>query len=403
MCWELGAGYGHLARLAPVARALAALGHDISVAARDVLTAHAMLAGHGFAIHQAPIRLSGTAMPGPALNYADILMRSGLSDGGAITALIVAWRSLFDALSPDLIIADHAPTALLAARAGNRRAAALGTGFAVPPPLTPMPTVLPWRQADEAALAQTEARFLAAANEALTGLDAAPLEAVADLFDIAAALPCTWPELDHYADRPDRGHPGPVMQPTPGIAPEWPAGGDGRVFAYLSGEHPATAALLDRLAGLNRSAVVHVRNAAPALTARLSKAGGPVRLYGDRIDAAAALAECDIVVTHGGHGLISAALAAGRPILSLPGVIEQAMLSYRVAQAGLGLVPPRAGSPDAGSTGGAEAGFDYGRAIDLLTTDKRFSDNVKAFSSRYADVRPEDTLEQVVRALIAVL
>lgn len=396
ICWELGAGYGHLARLAPVARALAALGHEVSVAARDVLSAHAMLGG--FAIHQAPIRLKGTALPGAALNYADILMRSGLSDGPAITALIAAWRALFDALSPDLIVADHAPTALLAARAGNRKAAALGTGFAVPPPLNPMPTVLPWRQVDGAALEQAEARFLAAANEALTGLDAAPLNAVADLFDVAAALPCTWPELDHYADRPDRGHPGPVMQPTPGAAPEWPAGGDGRIFAYLSGEHPATATLLERLADMNKAAVVHIRNATPALTARLSKAGGPVRIYAEKIDAAAALAACDIVVTHGGHGLISAALAAGRPILSLPGVIEQAMLSFRVAKAGFGLVPPRAGSP-----GDAETGFDYGRAVEVLTTDARFADNVKTMRDRYADVRPEDTLEQIVRALIAAL
>ena len=398
ICWELGAGYGHLARLAPVARALAALGHEIAVAARDVLTANAMLGGHGFAIHQAPIRLGGTALPGPALNYADILMRSGLSDGAAISAMIAAWRALFDALSPDLIIADHAPTALLAARAGNRKAAAMGTGFAVPPPLNPMPTVLPWRAVDAAALEQTEARFLAAANEALVGLDAPPLDAVADLFDVAAALPCTWPELDHYADRPDRGHPGPVMQPTPGIAPEWPTGGDGRIFAYLSGEHPATAALLNRLAGLNKSTVVHIRNAPPALSARLSKNGGPVRFYAEKVDAAAALAECDIVVTHGGHGLISAALAAGRPILSLPGVIEQAMLSFRVAKAGFGLVPPRAGSAD-----GADTGFDYGRAVELLTTEARFAGNVKAMSDRYADVRPEDTLEQIVRTLIAAL
>lgn len=396
ICWELGAGYGHLARLAPVARALAALGHEVAVAARDILSAHAMLGG--FAIHQAPIRLSGTALPGAALNYADILMRSGLSDGPAITALIAAWRALFDALSPDLIVADHAPTALLAARAGNRKAAALGTGFAVPPPLNPMPTVLPWRQVDTAALEQTEARFLAAANDALTGLDAAPLNAVADLFDVAAALPCTWPELDHYAERPDRGHPGPVMQPTPGATPEWPAGGDGRIFAYLSAEHPATATLLERLADMNKAAVVHVRNATPALTARLSKGGGPVRIYAERIDAAAALAACDIVVTHGGHGLISAALAAGRPILSLPGVIEQAMLSFRVAKAGFGLVPPRAGSPN-----DAETGFDYGRAVEVLTTDARFADNVKTMRDRYADVRPEDTLEQIVRALIAAL
>lgn len=43
-----------------------------------------------------------------------------------------------------LVIADHAPAALLAARTLGLPAATLDSGFSVPPPETPFPSLRPW-------------------------------------------------------------------------------------------------------------------------------------------------------------------------------------------------------------------------------------------------------------------
>jgi len=62
---------------------------------------------------------------------------------------------------------------------------------------------------------------------------------------------------------------------------------------------------------------------------------GPVRL-------AELLAEAQLVVSHGGHGLVAASLLAGAPLVSIPMQLEQAMLAGRIARLGAGeFVAPR--------------------------------------------------------------
>ena len=50
-----------------------------------------------------------------------------------------AWRQLLTLLNADLILADYAPTPLLAARCLQVPAVVLGTGFSVPPSVSPLP------------------------------------------------------------------------------------------------------------------------------------------------------------------------------------------------------------------------------------------------------------------------
>jgi hypothetical protein len=53
---------------------------------------------------------------GPPLNYADILLRFGYADSNDLLGLVVAWRELMRLTGFELVLADHAPTAILAAR-----------------------------------------------------------------------------------------------------------------------------------------------------------------------------------------------------------------------------------------------------------------------------------------------
>src|SRR5690606_4495882 len=70
--------------------------------------------------------------PYGAASYADVLAMFGYASREGLGALVAAWDNLFAAFMPDLVVADHAPTALVAA-AGAIPAVAIGNGFTLPP------------------------------------------------------------------------------------------------------------------------------------------------------------------------------------------------------------------------------------------------------------------------------
>lgn len=65
-------------------------------------------------------------------SYSELLSLMGHLDPAVLVGYLAAWRELFTSLSADLVIADHAPTALLAAHSLNLPACAIGTGFVLP-------------------------------------------------------------------------------------------------------------------------------------------------------------------------------------------------------------------------------------------------------------------------------
>lgn len=86
---------------------------------------------------QAPV---SRALPHLALNdarfkvasFSDILYFVGYGHLDLLTPLVRAWEHLFQAVKPDLVICDFAPTVTLAAR-GGVPVIAIGDGFSQPP------------------------------------------------------------------------------------------------------------------------------------------------------------------------------------------------------------------------------------------------------------------------------
>lgn len=120
LAWELGGGMGHVMRLAPIAHALHAQGHALHLVLRDLSGADAALgdlaSSPRVTLWQAPMWLPQLrGLPAPAV-YAELLFRAGYLDATRLLSLVRAWQALLDAIAPDLLLADHAPTALLAAR-----------------------------------------------------------------------------------------------------------------------------------------------------------------------------------------------------------------------------------------------------------------------------------------------
>ncbi len=143
-CWELGAGYGHLASIAPLAQSLTSRGHTLSALLRDTRSADKFLDIAAINSQQAPHWISTKKYRSPTISYADILNRCGYDSTESLLPLVQQWRDKFNADATELIIADHSPTALIAARTLKLPAALSGTGFSSAPPVYPLPSITPW-------------------------------------------------------------------------------------------------------------------------------------------------------------------------------------------------------------------------------------------------------------------
>jgi len=67
-------------------------------------------------------------------NYSEILLQYGYADRVAVSGLVRGWLGLFNLVSPDVVVIDYAPTAVLAARIKALRCCHVrGRAFEIPP------------------------------------------------------------------------------------------------------------------------------------------------------------------------------------------------------------------------------------------------------------------------------
>lgn len=338
--WELGANRGHVVRLAEIARRLLAEGHQVHAALQNVDGAAETLPER-VVPWQGPVwprLLVNTArLPGaPAATMGDILARLGLDRAEALSGLIRAWDTLFAAITPDVVIADFAPALLLASR-GRVPSVAIGTSFdRVPPHLDAFPSL------SGATPVFDEAALLEQANRALARVGRAPLSTLPRLFAADRSLVASFREIDIYAaDRVEA-----CVAPSVGaILPQATSGEGEEVFVYAFEAIPAEAALWEGLARSRLPVRVHVPHAPSALRDRIDALGftfepGPVPF--DLI-----AKRSRIVVSHGGHGFVSAALLCGLPQVVAHCDLEKRSYANRVVGLGLGgEVPLAAIRPD---------------------------------------------------------
>ncbi len=332
LAWELGANFGHLGSLAPLARALAARGHAVEFVLRELHRGQAVLGADGFGMLQAPLWLGRTPPLPPAPSYAGVIRRCGYHAPAVLGALVDAWVALLDLIEPDLLVLDHAPTAVLAARCLGVPCVRFGTGWAAPPAEAPLPSVAPWTKPDPRRLWVAESQVLAAVNAVLKGRDRPPLARLADLFQLAGDALATFPELDHYGARPGVRYWGAVERAVASTPPVWPKAPGPRLFGFVDSRYAAFEPLVAALAGLGLPVLLYARDLPEDRAASLSTA--TLGVVTRPVDFEAAVRAAELVICHGGHGAVAGALRAGRPLLLLPRQSEQMLLAYRVAATG---------------------------------------------------------------------
>ncbi|XGW00324.1 MAG: glycosyltransferase [Leptolyngbya sp. BL-A-14] len=131
--WELGAGQGHIQRLVALAQTLTAYG----------CTPVFALKSYNFKGQSFPWqRLLAPRLPFSGRNtsytFADILATFGFNHVNLLSSHLQSWQEILLAVKPALVVADHAPGLVLAAR-GLVPTVVIGSHFAVPPPIEVFP------------------------------------------------------------------------------------------------------------------------------------------------------------------------------------------------------------------------------------------------------------------------
>jgi hypothetical protein len=381
MAWELGGGLGHVMQLQPLAAGLAAKGHRIVAALKDLSHAKSVF-GDSVSCLQAPLRTRKVADPfRPPMTFAHILHTAGFGDADELTALGEAWRNLYRFVRPDVIIFDHSPTALLAARGYSARRIVLGSGFCCPPDTYPFPNLRPWRESDPQRLRQDEDQLLANANQALKSWDQPPIQRIGQLYsEVDETLLLTFKELDHYTHRGAARYWGAWPQ-RGGKSPQWPPRAGRRIFGYLK-PSPSLPALLNLLARLEFPTIVFIDGIPEESQNRFS--APTLVLENEPLDLEQVARECDLAILNGGHGGTVAMLMAGKPIFQIPIYLEQGLLARAVVRLGAGL----------------EAPFNQAEQVtatfqQMLHSDK-FRNAAGTFASRYADFDSANQLQIIL-------
>ena len=387
--WELGGEFGHVMACAVLARGLSVRGHTIAFMFRELRQLAFLPEVQTYDMFQAPhAAREGENAQLPA-SYADILLGCGYGDSAELTGLVGGWRSLIERWAPDMVIADFAPTAMLATRTLGRPCVTYGNGFFVPPHASPLPAFRFDEVVPAERLARSDARALANVNAAFARFGTPPLARLIDMFDCEEHFLCTFPEIDHYGTREKSGYWGPRMRFDRGAEVAWPAGRGKRVFVYVKRHLPQLDALIDVLAASPHRIIAFIPDLDPKRRARLEGRGRVVSEKPLKLDSV--LRECDLMIAHGGE-LATGALMYGVPTLLFPGHYEQYITARRLDQIGCGAWY----SPSA-------AAKDIARGLSVVLGNPAFVTNCRAFARRYGTFSPAEQRRRIVQRVEEML
>lgn len=388
--WEMGAGLGHVAAFLPIASALREQDCEIVCAVRDTGTAAPLLATRRIPWLQAPF-LGETPSNAPLQSYSDILLRHGFADADRLLGHVGAWLSIFELYRPQVLVADHSPAALLAAKIAGLPTMLFGTGFCCPPASAPMLPLRPWEEPDREALLRSE-EITRRTMAQVAGVLGGPAPAsVGQLVSVAETTVLGFPEVDHYSERaaisPQVRYWGVIGDAGVGQKPQWPARPGRRLFVYVRPAYPHLNALFTALVELGQPSIVYCPGLDAERLTGLSR-HAHIKVAGGPLDLSVVFAEADAAVTNGSFSSSTGFLQAGKPVLVLPTQLEQFLFGRRVEQNEIGLVAASEQPPT-----------DLVNKLYRVSNDPVIRRNVEAFAARYRDFDQQHVVSNIVRRI----
>jgi UDP:flavonoid glycosyltransferase YjiC (YdhE family) len=352
--------------------------------------AEQILRNHGFDYDQAPSWNPPPQFFPLSQNYAQNLLRNGYWHADSLRQNLMGSRRLLEVRGPDLVLAEHAPTVLLAARAAGIPRAAIGTGFALPPLTSPMPGLQAWFSIPEKHLLRKERTFLDTVNPVLREIGHSPLSAVADIFQGAEIFLCTYPEFDHYEHRENMTYWGPIIHSAQETTPQWPSGSADNIFVYMHSRDKAFRPLMDLVRRMQLPTLAFV----PDLTERERRSleGDGCVISPQAVDLRSARDHCRFAVTSGGHNAGALMLLQGIPLLLCPRNLEQEVWAYQISRQGLAVVISY-----------FDLEPDYEGKISTMLNPGALADRVRVLSGKYRSIAPQEGIRRITNQCIALV
>ena len=389
--WELGGGLGHIAGFSPLAKALLDAGFQLSVISQNVSSATEILGKLPIKIYQAPICRNHADKLDVTYSYSEILKDLGYKSSAELFPLVSAWQNLLNLLKPDLVIADHSPSALIACRILNIKKILIGTGFFSPPPVSPLPLFVGTQLSNQQRLVEHENQVLSAINGVLAQSATPPLDYLYQLFEADEDFLCTLEELDHYPEPRNIRYWGPRFDIDIGVNFTWSKTKGTKIFAYIKQDVPSFELLLDALFSSKKNIVLYVPNASNKTIQACNTSKNTV-LLSSPANMRQVLEQAEMIVCHAGHGVVSSALLHGKRLLLIPSQLEQSMLVYLLAKRRLiAAVNPR------------NDNINYGKAIEFACTNIELGKNIELFKKKYAEFNPENQVADMVKSCADII
>jgi len=390
MVWELGNGFGHIARLLPIAEILISHGHTLTWVVPDMSATTRLPPGS--TVIAIPRIQRPTQYVKSTWSISHILYNQGYEEP-SLADSILEWHSIFDQCSPDMIIFDYSPSVIIANLSRGIKMFQIGDGFTVPPQVKPYGVLIPASTtigpADIKNLIEVEDRLLVNINAVMSAHGVQPLSSLAQLYGTAnnAAL-LSYPELDHYGYR-NAGYYG-VM--TTNGTEQLPKYRDKKhVLVYLK-DFENVKDIFNALVKSNYALSVHVSQpAVPAAIIRKLKKRKNTKVYYGPVNFESAGQVCDLMVSHGNHTTTAQALKVGLPILTLPIDSEKVMVSDRIMANGAGMVC----NPN-------DSALFSNLLSDLINTPK-YKNGAVAFQQKYASFDAVSSMASLVSRIEIIL
>jgi len=381
-CTELGGNYGHISGFIKLYECLVAQGFEVIFILRSLQ--FAQLLGEHAKCFQAPVP-NFVPVRRETYSYSGLLSSMGYSDEPVFAEYLGAWRELFKSYKVDLVVADHAPTALLAAHSLGLPACAIGTGFVLPPAGGKFP---PFVSGGVHTADTIDSTVLSVVNKALDSFQSSPLLSLGDIFTRSNQFLCTFPEMDHYDFRPDADYWGPLFSADMADEADWPNDSEPKIFAYLTPKVRSLTLALTALAQLPGYKLVHVPGLSAQDLADYQHLG--LNIVTSPVNIKSVLAKASLIVSQGGAGLASQCMLAGVRHVMIPTQMEQKMLARKMSAQGLAYaIDPNADSPN------------YPAVFNRALTCPVLGKNIALMRNKYAGFVQDEQIAALVEEIVS--
>jgi UDP:flavonoid glycosyltransferase YjiC (YdhE family) len=329
IAWEIGGGRGHVVHLAAVAASLKRRNYS-SVAALVHLDHAGELAPYCDEIRQGPYLPYRAPVDDdlPGSYYGDWLGMHHFDDPEVIRHAIERWRTELVSVGPDIVIAEQAPCAILAARSLGLPVVQVGVPATAPPAsMSAFPPLL----SDRDTSMYDETALCAAVNTAVSHFGLPPLPALPAIYACDDQVVATIGLFDRYAKWRTRPR-------VPPVVGGWHEPGERRreeLFVYLSTLDRLNPVILTAIATMRVPTRVFVADNLPMAVAVVGRRGAVVE---SQPRPPAEIARTARVLVHAGnHGMCCLGVRAGLPQVTVSSQMEHRFDGRMLAQAGIGV------------------------------------------------------------------